>query len=103
MSTSSSLPPLRKRPLNNPSGHESDGCTSRRFKIVPEEEEYRWFLPTDMTEYDNENSEKFIPEKDVKEAFLLKLPRSKLIIQLKSWMIFYWSYLNKRRKLWISQ
>ena len=25
VATSSSLPPLRKRPLNNPSGHESDG------------------------------------------------------------------------------
>ena len=76
VATSSSLPPQRKRPLNNPSGHESDGCTSKRLKIVSGEEKYRWSLPADMTEYPNENSEKFIPDKDVKEAILLKLPRS---------------------------
>ena len=29
VATSSSLPPQRKRPLNRPSGHESDGCTSK--------------------------------------------------------------------------
>ena len=60
MAPSSSLPPLRKIPLNNTSGHESHGCTSKRFKIV----------------YPKETSEKFIPDKDVKEAILLKLPKS---------------------------
>ena len=76
VATSSTLPPQRKRPLNNPPGHESDGCTSKQFKIVSGEEKYRWSLPADRTEYPNENSEKFIPDKDVKEAILLKLPRS---------------------------
>ena len=66
VATSSSLPPQRKRPLNNPSGHGSDGCTSKQFKIASEEEEYRWSFPADMAEYANENSEKFIPDKDVK-------------------------------------
>ena len=98
MATSSSLPPLRKRPLNNPSGHESDGCTSRRFKIVPEEEEYRWFLPTDMTEYDNENAEKFIPEKDVKEAILLKLPRLKINNPVKKLDDFLLELLKQKEK-----
>ena len=76
MATSSSLPPQRKIPLNNTSGHESDGCTSKRLKIVSGEEKYRWSLPADMTEYPNENSEKFIPDKGVKEAILLTLPKS---------------------------
>ena len=76
MAPSSSLPPLRKIPLNNTSGHESHGCTSKRFKIVSGEEKYSWSLPADMTEYPNENPEKFIPDKDVKEAILLKLPKS---------------------------
>ena len=91
MPTSSSSPPQRKKPLNNPSGQESTGCISKRFKIVSEEEEYRWSLPADMAEYANKNSEKFITDKDVKEAILLKLPRQK------SWMISYWSYLSKRK------
>ena len=82
VATSSSLPPQGKRLLNNPSGHESDGCTSKRFKVVLEEEEYRWSLPADMAECANENSEKFIPDKDVKEAILLKLPRPEILIQL---------------------
>ena len=76
MAPSSSLPPQRKIPLNNTSGHESNGCTSKRFKIVSGEEKYRWSLPADMNEYPKENSEKFIPDKDVKEAILLKLPKS---------------------------
>ena len=71
VATSSSLPTQRKRPLNNSSGHENDGCTSKRFKIVLKEEEFRWSLLVDMTEYSNENSEKFIPDKDVKERILL--------------------------------
>ena len=57
VATSSSLPPQRKRPLNKLSGHESDGCTSKRFKIVSEEEEFRWSLHADMAEYANQNTE----------------------------------------------
>ena len=49
------------------------------FKIVSEEEEYRWSLPADMAEYAHENSEKFITDKDVKEPILLKLPRPESI------------------------
>ena len=44
-------------------------------RIITEEEEYKWFLPQDMTSYANDNSEKYIPEKDVKEAILIKTPR----------------------------
>ena len=89
MAVSSSLPPQRKRPLNNPSSHESDGCTSKLFKTVSEEKEYKWFLPTDMVEYANENSEKFIPDKDVKEAILLKLPRPENIDSVKKLADFF--------------
>ena len=32
--------------------------------------------PAGMVEYANENSERFIPYEDVKEAILFKLPRS---------------------------
>ena len=77
VATSSSLPPLRKRPLNNPSGHESDGCTSNRFKIVSKEDEYWWSLPADTTEYANENPEKFIRDKDVKGSNLVKVAEAR--------------------------
>ena len=83
VATSSSLLPQRKRPLNNPSSHESDGCTSNRFKIKSKEDEYWWSLPADITEYANENSEKFIRDKDVKEAIWLKLPRQENIDPVK--------------------
>ena len=70
VTTSSSLLPQRKRPLINPPGQESDGLHQKRFKIVLEEKEYRWSLPAEMAEYANDNSEKFIPDKDVNEAIL---------------------------------
>ena len=85
-------------PLNNPSGHESDGCTSKRFKIVSEEENYRWSLLADMTEYANENLEKFIPDKDVKEAILLKLPRPKNIDPVKKLDDFLLELLTQKKK-----
>ena len=42
---------------------------------MSKEDEYWWSLLADMTEYANENPEKFIRDKDVKEAIWLKLPR----------------------------
>ena len=103
MATSSSLPPQRKRPLNNPSGHGSDGCTSKQFKIASEEEEYRWSLPADMAEYANEKSEMFIPDKDVKEGFLLKLPRPENIDPVKKLDDFLLELLKEKKKNWISR
>ena len=44
--------------------------------MVSEEQENMRSSPADMVEYANENSERFIPYKDVKEAILFKLPRS---------------------------
>ena len=54
----------RKR--NGSSAQEGDGRHSKRFRIIIEEEEYKWSLPND-----NDNSEKYIPEKDVKDEIAL--------------------------------
>ena len=97
VATSSGLPPQKKVPLNNPFGHKSDGCTSQRFKIVSEEEEYRWSLPADMAEYANENLEKFIPEKDVQEATLLKLSRPENIDPVKKLDDFLLELLKQKK------
>ena len=56
----------RKR--NGSSDQGGDGPNSKRFRIITEEEEYKWSLPQDMVSYANDNSEKYIPEKDVKQA-----------------------------------
>ena len=48
---------------------------AKRFRIITKKEEYKWSLPQDMASYANDNSEKYIPEKDVKEAILIKTPR----------------------------
>ena len=48
---------------------------AKRFRIITKKEEYKWSLPQDMASYTNDNSEKYIPEKDVKEAILIKTPR----------------------------
>ena len=52
----------------------SDDPNSKRFRNITEEEEYKWSLPQDMASYVNDNSEKYIPEKDVKETILIKTP-----------------------------
>ena len=52
-----------------------DGQNLKRFRIITEEEEYKPPLPQDMESDANNNSEKYIPEKDVKETILIKTPR----------------------------
>ena len=63
---------------NESSAQGGDGPSSKRFKIIYEEEEYKWSQPQDMASNANDNSEKYIPEKDVKERALT---------QLKNWTI----------------
>ena len=60
---------------NGSSAQRDDGPNSKRFRIAAEEEEYKWSLPQDMASYTNDDSEKYITEKDVKEAILIKTPR----------------------------
>ena len=63
----------RKR--NGSAAQGGDCPNSKRFRIITEEEEYKWNLPQYMASYANDNSEKDIPEKDVKETILIKTPR----------------------------
>ena len=60
-----------------------DGPKSKGFRIITEEEEYKRPLLQDMTSYANNNSEKYIPEKDVKEAILIKTPRPENLDRVK--------------------
>ena len=63
------------RERNRSSAQGRDGPNANRFRIITEEEGYKWSLPQKMTSYANDNSEKNIPEKDVKETILIKTPR----------------------------
>ena len=38
---------------------------------------YKWSVPQDMTSFANDNSERYIPEKDSQEAIVIKTPRPK--------------------------
>ena len=51
------------------------GPNLKILRIIKEGEEYKWSLTQDMASFANDNSEKHIPEKDVKEANLIKIPR----------------------------
>ena len=44
----------------------------KRFKIVSEEEQFKWSLPEGMATYANELFETYISDKEVKEAVLLQ-------------------------------
>ena len=66
---------ISPRKRNGSSAQGGDGPNAKRFRIITEEEGYKWSLPQDMASYANDNSEKYIPEKDVKKAILIKTPR----------------------------
>ena len=81
MSNSKDQHPQEKEEATSPrkrkgsSAQESDRPKSKRFRIITKEEEYMWSLPQDMASYADDNSEKYIPKKDVKEIILIKSPR----------------------------
>ena len=74
------------------------GVHKKRFKIVSKEKEYRWSLPADMAEYANDNAEKFIPDKDMNEAILWKLPRPEKIDLVKKLHDFLLELLKPKKK-----
>ena len=77
----------RKR--NGFSAQGGDGLSSKRFRIITEEENYKWATPSNanvsqnMASYANDNSDNNIPEKDVKEAILIKTPTLENLDQVK--------------------
>ena len=64
--------------------------------MISEEEEYKWNLPQDMASYANDNSEKYLAEKDVKEAILIKTPRPENLDPVKK-LVKYLQELRKQK------
>ena len=86
----------RKR--NGYSAQGGDGPNSKRFRIFTEEE-YKWSLPQDMASYANDNSEKYIPEKDVIEAILIKTPRPENFDPVKRLNDYLQKLLKQKKRL----
>ena len=63
-----------KRPGEDIESLAGDKRPYKRFEITSEDEKYRWFLPDSMAEYANKFFEKFISDKELKEAVLLQCP-----------------------------
>ena len=57
----------RKR--NGSSAQGGDGPNAKRFRIITEEEEYKWSLPRDMASYANDNSKNISQKKMSKRPF----------------------------------
>ena len=85
------------RKINEPSAQGGDGPNIMSFRIITEEEEYKWSLLQDMASYANDNSEKYISEKDVKEAILIKTPRPDNLTQLQNWTITCRSFRDRKK------
>ena len=60
--------------LDPTDGSDSDDLQHARFKIVTEDEKFKWKLPKGMASYANKHFEEFIPEGDLKEATLTQSP-----------------------------
>ena len=84
---------LRKR--NGSSAQGGDGPNSKRIRIITNEEAYKWSLPQDMGSCANDNSEKYIPEKDFKEV--IKTPRPENLDAVKK-LDDYLQQLLKQKK-----
>lgn len=63
--------------LLNPYSEENGGEPFiKQFKSISKKEEYKWSLAQNVATCANKNTEKYISEKDIKEAILLKFLRS---------------------------
>ena len=48
----------------------------KRFRAVPNHDEFKWDLPENFSKYTNDHFNKFIPEKDLQESILVENPAS---------------------------
>ena len=83
---------------NGSSAQGVDGPKSKRFRIITEEEEYKWSLPQDMTSYANDNSDKYIPEENVNEAISIKTPRPENVDPVKKQDDYLQELLKQKKR-----
>ena len=74
------------------SGTESEE-SSKRFKIINQNDINKWNLPEDMAMYANKHFTDFISDKDVNEAVLQENPAPNNIEKVKNLMIIWLIWL----------
>ena len=79
------------RRINGPSAQGGDGPSSKIFRIITEEEAYKWCLQQAM--------QKYIPEKDVKETILIKTPKQENLYSIKKLNDFLQELLKPKKRL----
>jgi len=77
---------------------EEDEPTTKRFRVMTEEERHKYSLPKSMANYVNEQFEVFIPEKELKDAVLLENPVPENIDPTKKLDDFLKGILKERKK-----
>ena len=80
------------RRINGPSAQGGDGLSSKRFRIITEEEDNKWCLQQAM-----QMKYKYIPEKDVKETILIKTPKQENLDPIKKLNDFLQELLKQKK------
>ena len=86
------------RDSSSTDGNDSDDSQHTRFKIVTEDEKFKWKLPKGMASYANKYFEEFIPEGDLKEAILTQSPVPENIDTVKKLDDFLKDLLKEKKK-----
>ena len=82
------------RKINGSSAQGGDGLSSKRFRIITEEEDNKWCLQQAM-----QMKYKYIPEKDVKETILIKTPKQENLDPIKKLNDFLQELLKQKKRL----
>ena len=86
------------RDSSSSDGNVSNDSQHARFKIVTEDEKFKWKLPKGMASYAKKYFEKFIPEGDLKESILTQSPVPENMDTVKKLDDFYKDPLKEKKK-----
>ena len=78
--------------------NESKESTDSRFRVVSEEDQYKYSLPPDMAQYANVNFDTYIKEADLIKAVLIKNPVPENINPVKTLDDFVKDILKDKKK-----
>ena len=83
---------------SNYRNNEGKESTDSRFKVVSEEDQYKYSLLSDMAQYANVNFDTYIKEEDLIKAVLIKNPVPESINIVKTLDDFVKDTLKKKKK-----
>ena len=77
---------------------EENSQPHKRFKVVTEEENFKWSLPEGMADYVRDNFEKYIQEKGLKENIMIPNPKPDNIAPVRRMDGYLTELLKEKRK-----